>query len=55
MKRLVMVFLVVGLLLGGATFAMAKGTANEAQANVDKAIAYFQANLCKTSVRDSGI
>ncbi len=44
MKRLVMVFLVVGLVLGGATFAMAKGTAKEAQANVDKAIAYFQAN-----------
>ncbi|HVO66758.1 MAG TPA: cache domain-containing protein [Syntrophales bacterium] len=44
MKRLVVVILVAGLLLGGATCALAKGTAKEAQAMVDKAIAYFQAN-----------
>ena len=44
MKRLVVVMLVVGLLLGGATCALAKGSAKEAQAMVDKAIAYFQAN-----------
>jgi signal transduction histidine kinase len=44
MKRLVMVILVIGLLLGGATCALAKGSAKDAQAMVDKAIAYFQAN-----------
>lgn len=44
MKKLVVLMLVVGLLVGGATCAFAKGTAKEAQAMVDKAIAYFNAN-----------
>ncbi len=36
--------LFVGLLMGMATFAYAKGTAEEAEANVNNAIEYFKAN-----------
>ena len=44
MKKLLIAILIVAFVAGGVTFALAKGTAKEAQAMVDKAIAYFQAN-----------
>jgi len=44
MKRILAVLLVVGLIVGGATYVLAKGSSQEAQAMVDKAIAYYKAN-----------
>jgi len=44
MKKILAVLLVVGLVVGVSNYAVAKGTAKEAQAMVDKAIAYFNAN-----------
>jgi cytochrome c len=44
MKKILAVLLVVGLVVGGATYSIAKGTTKEAQTMVDKAIAYFNAN-----------
>jgi cytochrome c len=44
MKRKVLVMVLVGLLVAGAAFAAEKGTAKEAKAMVQKAIAYYKAN-----------
>jgi cytochrome c len=44
MKKLITVILVVGLLAGMTTFALAKGTAKEAKGILDKAVAYLKAN-----------
>jgi cytochrome c len=44
MKKLITVILVVGLLAGMTTFALAKGTAKEAKGILDKAVVYLKAN-----------
>jgi hypothetical protein len=44
MKKLITVILVVGLLAGMTTFALARGTAKEAKGMLDKAVAYLKAN-----------
>jgi signal transduction histidine kinase len=44
MKKLIMVILVVGLLAGMTTLALAKGTAKEAKGMLDKAVSYYKAN-----------
>jgi cytochrome c len=44
MKKLIAVILVVGLLVGMTSVAMAKGTAKEAKTMLDKAVAYLKAN-----------
>ena len=44
MKKLITLILVVGLLAGMTTFALAKGTAKEAKGMLDKAVAYYKAN-----------
>jgi len=44
MKKLIAIILVVGLLVGMTSVAMARGTAKEAKAMLDKAVAYLKAN-----------
>lgn len=44
MKKFIAVILVVGLVMGMSSFALAKGTAKEAQTMVDKAVQFMQAN-----------
>jgi len=44
MKKIITVILVVGLLAGMTTFALAKGTAKEAKGMLDKAVTYLKAN-----------
>ncbi|MGZ3577758.1 MAG: cache domain-containing protein [Syntrophales bacterium] len=44
MKKLITIILVVGLLAGMTTFALARGTAKEAKGMLDKAVAYYKAN-----------
>ncbi|MGO9136416.1 MAG: cache domain-containing protein [Syntrophales bacterium] len=44
MKKLITIILVIGLLAGMTTFALARGTAKEAKGMLDKAVAYYKAN-----------